>query len=116
MGKWGGLFVLVFCFLTGATNVGGSESGSSNRARGKIINLQSVGEVQEEDVSVGHELLNLPVPSSVVSLDFTLVWYRIRPQKSTATVAQVPKESLSYLTCFLSLLASLFLFFCLAFT
>lgn len=51
----------------------------------------------------------------LLSCLFTLVWYLFRPQKSTAAVAQVPKESLSLLTSFISLLP-LFLYFCLTFS
>lgn len=46
---------------------------------------------------------------------YTIVWYLFRPQKSTAPVAQVPKESLSLLKSFISFLP-LFLYFCLTFS
>lgn len=56
-----------------------------------------------------------PPSFPLLSCLFTLVWYLFRPQKSTAAVAQVPKESLSLLTSFISLLP-LFLCFCLTFS
>lgn len=70
-----------------------------------------------EDISIGHELFSdkkkKPPSFPLLSL-LTLVWYLLRPQKSTATVAQVPKENLFLSTSFMSLLP-LFLYFCLTF-
>lgn len=68
-----------------------------------------------EDISIGRELLDETLFFSVLSCLFTFVWYLFCPQKSTATGAQVPKESLSLFTSFMSLL-HLFLYFCLTFS
>lgn len=85
----------------------------SERKR-KQSNLPSKREGQGRIFQSGMSCLVKPPSFPLLSCLFTLVWYLFRPQKSTATVAQVPKESLSLLTSFISLLP-LFLYFCLTF-
>lgn len=85
--------------------MGGTESGSTDGARGKRRSLLLRREGQGRIFQSGTSCLATPPSFPLLSCLFTLVWYLFRPQKSTATVAQEPKESLSLLkTSFISLL------------
>lgn len=92
-------------FLRGATDVGGTESGSTHGARGKRINLLSKREGRGRIFQSDMSCLARPPSFPLLLCLFTLVWYLFRPQKSTATVAQVPKESLSLFMSLLPLLS-----------
>lgn len=85
--------------------MGGTKSGSTDGSRGKRINLLSKREGQGRIFQSGMSCFVKPPSFFLLSCLFTFVWYLFRPQKSTATVAQVPKESLSLLPSFISLLA-----------
>lgn len=78
------------CFLRGATDVGGTESGSTDGARGKKNKAPVEERRLREDISIRHELFNLPLSLFCrVSVPSSGTFFH--PQKSTATVAQVPK-------------------------
>lgn len=86
--------------------MGGSESGSTDGARGGMGGGKPPVEerTSREGVSIGHELFSSTSLFSLfcrVSLPSSGTFFFSHPQKSTATVAQVPKESPSL---FMSLL------------
>lgn len=101
-------------FWRDATDVGGIKSGSTERARREKINLLSK-RVRGRIFQSGMSCLVRPPSFPLLLRLYTIVWYLSRPQKSTAPVAQVPKESLSLLKSFISFLP-LFLYFCLTFS
>lgn len=86
--------------------MGGTESGARGEKEQTSCRREKV-----KGGYFGHELFSKTslFPSSCRCL-FTLAWHLFRPQKSTATVAQVPKESLSLLTSFYLPSASLLSF------